>query len=81
MDRSRYTFPELYNLDANAYESVMLGFYQILQGPQNQICERTAEPKLTELVLATSRDGFHFFRPDRTPFIGARRETDSWEYG
>ena len=81
MDRSRYTFPELYNLDANAYESVMLGFYQILQGPPNQICERAAEPKLTELVLATSRDGFHFFRPDRTPFIGARREPDSWEYG
>ncbi len=81
MDCSRYSFPELYNLDANAYESLMLGFYQILQGPPNDIGEKTGEPKLPELILATSRDGFHFFRPDRTPFIGARREPDSWEYG
>lgn len=81
MDHSRFSFPELYNLDANAYESLMLGFYQILQGPPNQIGENTAEPKLTELILGTSRDGFHFFRPDRTSFIGARRELGSWEYG
>ncbi len=72
---------QLYNLDAVAYESLMVGFFQILRGPPNQIGEARAEPKLTELVLATSRDGFHWHRPDRRPFIGARREPGSWEFG
>ena len=81
MDLCRDARAELYNLDAVAYESLMVGFYQILKGPPNHIGERTAEPKLTELVLATSRDGFHWHRPDRRAFIGARREPGSWEYG
>ena len=81
MDRSRYTFPELYNLDANAYESIMLGMFQILQGPPNRVGIQKTEPKLTELTAGYSRDGFHFLRPDRTSFIGARRTPDSWEFG
>jgi hypothetical protein len=72
---------QLYNLDAVAYESLMVGFFQLLEGPPNQIGQARAEPKLTELVLATSRDGFHWHRPDRRPFIGARREPGSWEFG
>ena len=72
---------QLYNLDAVAYESLMIGFFQILEGPPNQIGQARAEPKLTELVLATSRDGFHWHRPDRRLFIGARREPGSWEFG
>jgi hypothetical protein len=31
--------------------------------------------------LGYSRDGFHFHRPERNAFIGARREPGSWEYG
>ncbi len=72
---------ELYNLDAVAYESLLVGFYQILKGPPNHIGERGGQPKLTELVLATSRDGFHWHRGDRHAFIAARREPGSWEYG
>lgn len=72
---------ELYNLDAVAYESLIVGFFQILKGPPNHIGEKNGLPKLTELVLATSRDGFHWHRPDRRAFIGARREPGSWEYG
>lgn len=81
MDESGDAPAELYNLDAVAYESLMVGFYQILKGPPNQIGEATGLPKLTELVLATSRDGFHWHRPDRRAFIGARRVPGSWEYG
>ncbi|MHC4884350.1 MAG: glycosyl hydrolase family 32 [Planctomycetota bacterium] len=81
MDQGRYAFPELYNVDAVAYESVMLGFFQILKGPPNHIGEALGMPKLTELTLGSSRDGFHFHRPDREAFIGARREPGSWEYG
>lgn len=81
MDQGVDCYPELYNLDAIAYESVMIGFHQILKGPPNHIGEKAGMPKLTELTVGTSRDGFHWHRPDRRPFIGARREPGSWEYG
>lgn len=75
-------FPQLYNLDAVAYESVMLGAFTILVGPNNLVCIETGEPKITELHMAFSRDGFHWARSeDRTPFINATREDGSWEKG
>jgi len=81
MDEGGDAAPQLYNLDAVAYESLMVGFFQILKGPPNHIGQAAGQPKLTELVLATSRDGFHWHRPDRRPFIGACREAGSWEFG
>jgi hypothetical protein len=81
MDQGGAAAPQLYNLDAVAYESLMAGFFQILKGPPNHIGHAVGQPKLTELVLATSRDGFHWHRPDRRAFIGACREPGSWEFG
>ena len=81
MDRALYSEAQLYNLDAVAYESIMLGMFQILQGPPNDVGMEKFEPKLTELTAGYSRDGFYFLRPDRTSFIGARRTPDSWEFG
>ncbi|MDP0495581.1 MAG: glycosyl hydrolase family 32 [Verrucomicrobiota bacterium JB024] len=81
LDHGKFTPAQLYNFDAIAYESLMIGFHQILHGPDNYIGERTGLPKLTELYLGSSRDGTHWHRPDREPFIGARREYGSWEYG
>ncbi|NLK40015.1 MAG: glycosyl hydrolase family 32 [Clostridiales bacterium] len=73
--------PELYNFDAVAYESIMLGMFQIWRGPQNKVCAQGGYPKITELVAAYSRDGFHFHRPDREPFISASRKKESWDRG
>ena len=75
--------PTLYNLDAVAYESVILGAFEIFLGSENDVSDRTGIPKHTELQLAFSRDGFHWSRPeDRTPFISPERENpDSWERG
>lgn len=81
LDPAGDSIPQLYNLDAAPYESVMLGLHQILRGPPNGIGAERAEPKLTELFAGTSRDGFHWHRPDRRPFIGARRVPGSWEFG
>lgn len=81
MDETGDSPAELYNLDAVAYESIMVGLHQILKGPPNAHGEASVQPKLTELVVATSRDGFHWHRPDRRAFIGARREPESWEFG
>ncbi len=71
--------PQLYNLDAVAYESIMLGFYQIWRGPNNQDC--LGVPKITELNFAYSRNGFHWDRPDRTTAIEASREAGTWDRG
>ncbi len=81
LDEAGQSPPQLYNLDAVAYESLMIGFLQILKGPPNQNGEAVGMPKLTELTIAYSRDGFHWHRPMRTSFIGALREGGSWEYG
>ncbi|WP_269522708.1 hypothetical protein [Coraliomargarita parva] len=80
-DHGKYFPAQLYNFDAIAYESMMIGFHQILHGPNNPHGEKRGEPKLTELYLSSSRDGYHWHRPDRTAFIPARREYGSWEYG
>lgn len=69
------TPPELYSLNAVAYESILLGEHYVLLGPWNRICKEGKFPKITELHLGFSRDGFHWSRPDnRKPFIGASRK-------
>lgn len=72
--------PQLYNLDAVAYESIMLGFYQILHGPSNEICGKMGTPKNTGLNFAYSRDGFHWYRPDRKMAINSEQR-DVWDRG
>ncbi len=71
--------PQLYKIDAVAYESVMLGLFEVLYGPHNGTCAQGGYPKLTELQVAFSRDGFHWDRRHRKSFIGAARKTGSWE--
>ncbi|WP_353197347.1 hypothetical protein [Parapedobacter defluvii] len=70
---------QLYSLNAVAYESIMLGEFYILLGPPNEVCEEGRFPKITELKLGFSRDGFHWHRPDRRPFIGATRNDGDWD--
>jgi len=73
--------PQLYKLDAVAYESLMVGLLQIHHGPENDVCAKGGTPKLTELEVAFSRDGFHWDRSSRQTFIGATMDADSWERG
>jgi hypothetical protein len=70
---------QLYSLSAVAYESVMLGMFQIHLGPDNKICDDGKFPKTTELKLGFSRDGFHWDRPDRRAFIAATRKEGDWD--
>jgi len=72
---------QLYNLSAVAYESLMLGFHQIHLGPTNEECMKKGIPKITELMLSYSRDGFHWHRPDREAFIPASRKPGDWDRG
>jgi hypothetical protein len=68
----------LYDLNAVAYESLMLGVFGVFRGPENDICIREGVPKIIDLELGFSRDGFHFDRPDRTPFLASTRKTGDW---
>ncbi|MBM3888295.1 MAG: hypothetical protein FJ388_04120, partial [Verrucomicrobia bacterium] len=70
---------QLYSLSAVAYESVMLGMHMILRGPNNKICDEGKFPKLSDLCIGFSRDGFHWDRPDRRPFIAASRTEGTWD--
>ncbi len=67
--------PELYNLDAVAYESLMLGLFTIWPG---QPAER---PKPNYVCLGFSRDGFHWSRPDHRPFMGVSEKNGDWNWG
>lgn len=73
--------PQLYKLDAVAYESVMLGLFEILYGPSNQKAAAQGVPKTTDLQIAFSRDGFHWDRDHRSPFIAASRRPGDWDRG
>ena len=72
---------QLYKIDAVGYESIMLGLFLIMRGPENWYCMAGGYPKLTELAVAFSRDGFHWYRPDRRAFIGATQRRGDWNRG
>ncbi|MBT3378783.1 MAG: glycosyl hydrolase family 32 [Lentisphaerae bacterium] len=70
--------PELYNLDAVAYESVMLGFFCIMR----EFPDREGfRPKINEVCVGFSRDGFHWHRPDRRSFMGTVDKENAWNRG
>lgn len=68
--------PDLYNLDATPYESLMLGLFtihsKVADGPR---------PKINHVTLGYSRDGFHWHRPDRRAFLNVAEDNKAWNYG
>ena len=73
--------PQLYNLDASPYESIMIGQFSIWQGPENDIAGEHNIQKRNAILLGYSRDGFHWDRPSRKRFIGSTWDRRSWRYG
>jgi len=67
--------PQLYNLDCAAYESILLGLFTIWRGQPRD------RPKPNEICLGFSRDGFHWSRPDRRPFIPVSERHGDWNWG
>jgi hypothetical protein len=64
--------PQLYNLDAVAYESLMVGLFTIWRGqPEDR-------HKPNEVVLGYSRDGWHWSRPDRRAFFPVSDRQGDW---
>lgn len=71
----------LYDLNVTPYESLMLGLFAIFRGPENDIAAEQGEPKIIDLELGYSRDGFHFSRPDRMPLLASTRCEGDWNRG
>ena len=67
--------PQLYNLDAVAYESVLLGLFSIWRG------QPTGREKPNEIAAGFSRDGFHWDRPWRQAFIPVSERFGDWNWG
>ena len=67
--------PEIYNLDAVAYESVMLGLFTMYRG------EPLHREKPNDICLGFSRDGFHWSRAERSPFIPVSEHSGDWNWG
>lgn len=73
--------PGIYNFDAIAYESIMLGLYSVWQGPENGVCAKLGIQKKNEIFLGYSRDGFHFYRPSFRPFMAVNETDGAWNWG
>jgi len=69
------TQPELYNLDAAAYESIIVGLFNIWRGQPKD------RAKPNEVCVGFSRDGFHWYRPDRRAFIPVSENYGDWNWG
>ena len=53
--------------------------HQVHRGPSNRVCEEGRFPKLTDLEVGFSRDGFHWHRPSREPFLAGTRREGDWD--
>ena len=73
--------PAIYNFDVMPYESIMLGFYAMWKGPENDVCGRLGIQKRNEIGMGYSRDGFHFYRPSYEPIMGVNETEGAWNWG
>lgn len=70
--------PQLYNLDAFPYESLMVGLFSIWQGDWRSVGKPFQ--KRNEVLVGFSRDGFHWDRPCRKPFAGVNETPGAWNW-
>ena len=78
LDRPHPSVPatrtELYNLDAVAYESLFIGLFDVYRG------EPVDREKPNDLCIGFSRDGFHWSRLWRDPFISVSETKGAWNH-
>jgi len=72
---------EIYKVTCMPYESVMLGIFAVYRGPSNSHAEFVSRrPKIIDLYLGVSRDGYHY-SVARRPLLRSSRIPGSWDYG
>lgn len=74
--------PGIYNHDAMPYESIMLGFFSVWQGPENDVCNTLGMIKRNQIMVGYSRDGgYSYQRDDMSPFIAIDETAGSYRGG
>jgi hypothetical protein len=80
--------PQLYNLDCVAYESLLLGLFSVWRGdyrnattPEGKEQQAAGRPKQNSICTGFSRDGYHWDRPDRRPFLPVSEKPGDWNWG
>ncbi len=73
--------PGIYNHDAIAYESVMLGLFSVWQGPENDVCSADGVIKRNQIMLGYSRDGYYWWREDMNPIMPVSDDLSAWNNG
>jgi hypothetical protein len=74
--------PQLYDFNAAAYESLMLGICAVMKGPENDVCAARGIPKTIDLEWAFSRDGVRWARPaSDAAFLRSSRLPGRWDRG
>ncbi len=66
--------PELYNLDAFPYESLMVGLFSIWKG------HPPTRHKINEVYLGFTRNGTEWHRPWRQPLLPVSEEPGAWNW-
>ncbi len=73
--------PAVYNHDAIAYESIILGFFNVWQGPENDIAASNNILKRNQIMVGYSRDGYSWLREDMNPFLPVNESISAWNNG
>lgn len=73
--------PQIYNHEAMPYEGWMLGYFTVWQGPENHVCDSLQIQKRNEVLIGWSKDGFHWNRENKTPFLPVSEDSGAWNAG
>ena len=73
--------PQIYNHEAMPYENLMLGYFTVWQGPENDACDSLKMQKRNEVLIGFSRDGFHWNRCFKKPFLPVSENFSAWNAG
>lgn len=72
--------PQIYNHEAMPYEGLLLGYFSVWQGPENDVCDKLNIQKRNEVLIGWSEDGFAWHR-DRKPFLPVSEDDKAWNAG
>lgn len=73
--------PQIYNHEAMPYESSLIGYFTIWQGPENDACDSLMIQKRNEVLIGWSNDGFHWNREFKKPFLPVSSDFHAWNAG
>lgn len=71
----------IYNFDVMFYESVMLGFYVMWKGLENDFCGKLGIQKRNEIGMGYSWDGFYFYCFSYEFVMGVNEMEGVWNWG